>query len=158
MLCLSFIPRHDCLKFLARWTATSSYARTAKTYQEPFLLCRELAAQSPTVGDAATSDHDLSNALLALGIMIWSCDSGSQSSRDLSEKFIAMRGDMTASTAAIEWQKKSIGEAGIILYDITYRCIGGTVGPTTINLDDSDCVRAVLDQVTKPLEGMLTHF
>lgn len=130
--------------------------------ESPFLLCMGPSNQGPVIEKTPSVNHDHSDALLALGIMIMELWFGqSIESRPFWKEHCDEKGNektFTSFTAAIEWQKKAIGEAGIILHDITYRCIRGIAGPTTINLDDSDCVRAVFDQVIKPLEGMLAYF
>ncbi|KAI0451143.1 hypothetical protein F5B21DRAFT_528256 [Xylaria acuta] len=130
--------------------------------ESPFLLCDVSSSKNPTATHTPTLSHDHSDALLALGIIIMELWFG-QSIESLpfwedhcDEKGIAK--PFTSFTAAIEWQKKAVGEAGIVLHDVTYRCIRGNVGPTTIDFNDSNCVRAVFDQVVKPLEGLLAHF
>ncbi|KAI1327597.1 hypothetical protein F5Y16DRAFT_371169 [Xylariaceae sp. FL0255] len=143
--------------------------------ESPFLLSKapspraaaeDVAVPQMHISDTGTGTavvaYDHSDALLGLGIIImelwfgqpieslpfWSdhCDEKGQAKA------------FTSFTAAIEWQKKAIGEAGIALHDVTYRCIRGNVGPTTIDLNDSHCVRAVFDQVIKPLEGLMACF
>ena len=63
----------------------------------------------------------------------------------------------TSFTAALEWQKKTIDEAGATLHDITNRCIRGNFGEPTMDFGNGSCVKAVHDQVVKPLEGMLGY-
>ena len=63
----------------------------------------------------------------------------------------------TSFTAALEWQKKTIDEAGVTLHNITNRCIRGNFGEPVLDLNNVSCVKAVHDQVVKPLEGMLGY-
>lgn len=133
----------------------------------PFLVCRVAsgkgrASPKPAIATAPLPGQDHSDALLALGIMIMELWFGqSIESRPFWKDHCGQDGKakrFTSLTAAMEWQKKAIGEAGIILHDVTNRCIRGNVGPTTIDLDDPSCVRAVFDQIIKPLEGLVGHF
>ncbi|KAI1171447.1 hypothetical protein F4777DRAFT_565630 [Nemania sp. FL0916] len=131
--------------------------------ESPFLLCQASASARPNAtNEASPLDPDNSDALLALGILIMELWFGqSIESRPFWKEHCQENGSekpFTRFTAAIEWQKKAIDEAGIILHDVTYRCIRGNVGPTTIDLNNLDCVRAVLDQIITPLEGLLAHF
>ena len=134
--------------------------------ENPFLLCEALSAKDdcrpqPSPFPPPREDDHI-GVLLALGIMImelwfgqtieslsfWRdhCDDKGQEKR------------FTSLTAALQWQEKTKDEAGIALHQITHRCIRGNFGVTTMNLDDMNCVRAVYDQVVKPLEGLLGYF
>lgn len=134
--------------------------------ENPFLLCEALSAKDdcrpqPSPPPPPQEDDHI-GALLSLGIMImelwfgqtieslsfWRdhCDDKGQEKR------------FTSFTAALQWQEKTKDEAGITLHQITHRCIRGNFGVTSMNLDDMNCVRAVYDQVVKPLEGLLGYF
>ncbi|KAI0384932.1 hypothetical protein F5Y04DRAFT_201728 [Hypomontagnella monticulosa] len=129
--------------------------------ESPFLLCKDSTNQGSVIEKNPSMNRDHSNALLALGIMIMELWFGqSIESRPFWKEHCDEKGNektFTSFTAAIEWQKKAIDEAGIILHDVTYRCVRGIAGPTTINLDDSECVRAIFDQVIRPLEGLMAY-
>lgn len=131
--------------------------------ENPFLLCEALSAKDdyrPHPSPPAEDDHI--GALLALGIMIMELWFG-QTIESLSfwRDHCDDKGQekkFTSLTAALQWQEKTKDEAGITLHQITHRCIRGNFGVTSMNLDDMNCVRAVYDQVVRPLEGLLGHF
>lgn len=136
--------------------------------ENPFLLCEAFSVkedcrpQPPPSPPHPAREEDHMGALLALGIMIMELWFG-QTLESLSfwRDHCDVKGqekEFTSLTAALKWQKKTKDEAGITLHQITHRCIRGNFGVTSMNLDDMNCVRAVYDQVVKPLEGLLGHF
>lgn len=134
--------------------------------ENPFLLCEALSAKDdcrpqPSPPPPPREDDHI-GALLALGIMIMELWFG-QTIESLSfwRDHCDDKGQektFTSLTAALQWQEQTKDEAGITLHQITHRCIRGNFGVTSMNLDDMNCVRAVYDQVVKPLEGLLGHF
>ncbi len=133
--------------------------------ENPFFLCEPSSPrQGPHVAPASTAYEesvDDSNALLALGIVIMELWFGQTiESRSFYKDHCDETGKekaFTSFTAAMEWQKKTIDEAGVTLHDITNRCIRGNFGEPTMDLSNGSCVKAVHDQVVKPLEGMLGY-
>lgn len=139
--------------------------------ENPFVLCESALSQHQPPQQqeqhAAAADPvrdepvDDSNALLALGIVIMELWFGQTiESRSFYKDHCDNSGKekaFTSFTAALEWQKKTIDEAGVTLHDITNRCIRGNFGESTMDLSNGSCVRAVHDQVVKPLEGMLGY-
>ena len=137
----------------------------------PFFLCESSpppqqqrqhqeadAAPANTTYEESVDD---SNALLVLGIVImelWFGQTIESRSfyRDHSDE-TGKEKAFTSFTAALEWQKKTIDEAGVTLHDITNRCIRGNFGEPTMDFGNGSCVKAVHDQVVKPLEGMLGY-
>ena len=131
----------------------------------PFFLCESsLPPQQPNKQQEAHAYEEFvddSNALLALGIVIMELWFGQTiESRSFYKDYCDETGKekaFTSFTAAMEWQKKTIDEAGVTLHDITNRCIRGNFGEPTMDLSNGSCVKAVHDQVVKPLEGMLGY-
>ena len=137
----------------------------------PFFLCKSTLPQRQQLHQqeqrtAATDGNqsgpvDDSNALLALGIVIMEIWFGQTiESRSFYKDHCDACGNekaFTSFTAALEWQRKAIDEAGVTFHDITNRCIRGNFGESTMDLSRGSCVRAVHDQVVKPLERMLGY-
>ncbi|KAK8038032.1 hypothetical protein PG994_014799 [Apiospora phragmitis] len=120
----------------------------------------EIMVDNPFVREQQEVDH--SKALLAIGIMIMELWFGQTiESRPFWKDHCDAQGrekEFTSLTAALEWQKKTRDEAGVMLHEITHRCIRGNFGVMTMDLNNADCVRTVYDHVTKPLESLLGHF
>ncbi len=136
--------------------------------ESPLLLCETLPGKNvyrpppPPPPPAAAHETDHSGALLALGIMIMELWFGQTiESRPFWRDHCDDKGqekEFTNLTAALEWQKKTKDEAGVTLHHITRRCIWGNFGVASVNLEDVNCVRAVYDEVVKPLEDFLGLF
>ncbi|KAK3364661.1 hypothetical protein B0T25DRAFT_493605 [Lasiosphaeria hispida] len=139
--------------------------------EHPFVLCEATVRHQHGDPDpdpdpdsdarAVSRESDHSNALLALGIVIMELWFGQTiESRSFWDKCCNGQGNETEYTslmAAMEWQKKAKDEAGVVLHDITSRCIRGNLGLATINLYEAECVDAVYDYIVKPLEALLSH-
>lgn len=133
--------------------------------ENPFVLRKAMPTSEHSWIKSSTSDtsiHDHSDALLSLGILIMELWFGETiETRSSWKEHCDNDGnakELTRFMAAIEWQKRAIGEGGVTLHEITHRCIRGNFGPTTMNLDDERCVGAVYDGVVKPLESLLGYF
>lgn len=129
--------------------------------ERPFVLCEATAAKNVTHERSASRGADHGSALLMLGIVIMELWFGRTiESRSFWTNFCDAHGNETEFThlgAAIEWQKKAKDEAGVVLHDITSRCIRGNFGPAIMDLNEAECVGAVYDYVVKPLEELLSY-
>ncbi|KAK0742062.1 hypothetical protein B0T21DRAFT_448810 [Apiosordaria backusii] len=130
--------------------------------QHPFVVCESSSVQqSGPLFPSKEGFADHSNALLALGIVIMELWFGQTlESRPFYREHCDKDGNekpYTNFTAALEWQQKTIDEGGVALRDITNRCVRGNFGPSVMDLTDLGSVKAVHDEVVKPLEGIVGY-
>ncbi|KAK8136421.1 hypothetical protein PG984_004361 [Apiospora sp. TS-2023a] len=97
--------------------------------------------KKPASSEQEEVDH--SKALLAIGIIIMELWFGQTiESRPFWKEHCDAQGrekEFTPLTAALEWQRKTMDEAGIVLHEITHRCIKGNFGVTTMDLNNAEC-------------------